>query len=58
VWATQTPTGTVDLGVGFAFRGLLRRFAKQEAGWNSFAPVHRSASATPHIRWPGFGSTL
>jgi hypothetical protein len=57
-WTTQTPQGSMDIGVGFAFHGLLRRFAKSESGWSSFAPLHRSALATPHVRWPGFGSTL
>jgi hypothetical protein len=58
LWATQTQKGAMDIGVGFAFHGLLRRFARSESGWSSFAPLHRSAQVTPHVRWPGFGSTL
>ena len=58
VWMTETPLGGQDLGVGFAFRGLLRRIAKRQIGWDSFAPLHQSAIAQPHIRWPGFGSSL
>jgi len=57
-WMTETPQGARDLGIGFAFRGLLRRIAKRQMGWDSFAPMHESAIAMPHVRWPGFGSSL
>jgi hypothetical protein len=57
-WITETPRGERDVGVGVAFRGLLRRFAKRVTGWNSYAPIHQSTVETPHIRWPGFGSRL
>jgi hypothetical protein len=55
---TETPAGELDLGVGLVFRGLLRRVVKRTVGWDSFAPLHQSALATPHVRWPGFGSAL
>jgi hypothetical protein len=58
VWMTETRLGARDIGVGFTFRGLLRRIAKREVGWDSFAPLHESALTTPHVRWPGFGSSL
>jgi hypothetical protein len=57
-WMTETPAGELDLGVGLVFRGLLRRVVKRTVGWDSFAPLHQSALATPHVRWPGFGSAL
>lgn len=57
-WVTETPQGTRDVGFGLVFRGLLRRFAKQGTGWNSYSPIHSSTLATPHDRWPGFGSRL